>query len=172
VLEIDDLEAGRLVENRYRLIQQLGDGGFAVVWEVEDTQANGDRKAIKFCRKRNFGAVIRFRNEFWTLNDLNCDRIVKVEALYPEQKPCEDDDFIEQHFFVMEKVEGITLTELIKTSIIEPDNQELSFGKSIWQFLFCRYPPLRSRITYIHITNWLEQLASSFKFKKQQSIQT
>ena len=48
MLEIDDLEVGRLVENRYTLIQELGDGGFAVVWEVADVETNNDHKAIKF----------------------------------------------------------------------------------------------------------------------------
>ena len=48
MLEIDDLEVGRLVENCYTLIQELGDGGFALVWEVADVQTNNDRKAIKF----------------------------------------------------------------------------------------------------------------------------
>ena len=48
MLEIDDLEVGRLVENYYTLTQKLGDGGFAVVWEVADVQTSNDRKAIKF----------------------------------------------------------------------------------------------------------------------------
>ena len=48
MLEIDDLEVGRLVKNCYTLIQELGDGGFAVVWEVADVETNNDRKAIKF----------------------------------------------------------------------------------------------------------------------------
>ncbi|MEI6065365.1 MAG: hypothetical protein WCQ26_12280 [Pseudanabaena sp. ELA748] len=48
MLEIDDLKAEKLIEGRYTLIQKLGDGGFAVVWEVSDSLANGERKAIKF----------------------------------------------------------------------------------------------------------------------------
>ena len=163
MLEIDDLEVGRLVENRYELIQKLGDGGFAVVWEVKDIQANCDRKAIKFLKRQDALAIQLFRNEFWTLDSLNCDRIVKVqpESLYPERESDEDDYTL--RFFVMEKVEGKTLEKLIKESKIEPDNQKLSFVKSIWQFLFCRYPPLRSHITYVQIANWLEQLAETLK---------
>jgi CHASE2 domain-containing sensor protein len=167
VLEIDDLEVGLLVENRYTLIQQLGKGGFAVVWEATDAQANGDRKAIRFLYSDKFDDAICFRREFKDISDLNdcknnfkCDRIVKVESLYPEEQPRKDDD-IELHFFVMEKVEGKTLEKLIEESVIKPDTQKLSFGKSIWQFLFCRYPPLRSRITYPEIGNWLEQLAEA-----------
>ncbi len=170
MLEIDDLKVGLRIEKRYELIQKLGDGGFAVVWEVKDIQANGDRKAIKFLKSREFRSVMRFRWEFADLNDFECDRIVKVEALYPEQKPQENDDFIDQHFFVMEKVDGKTLEQLIKESVIEPDDQKLSFAKSIWQFLFCRYPPLRSRITYPEIGNWLEQLAETLKDIHSQEI--
>jgi CHASE2 domain-containing sensor protein len=159
VFEIDDLEVGQLIEYRYELIQKLGDGGFAVVWEVKDTQANSDRKAIKFLKRQDALDIELFRNEFWTLDGLSCDRIVKVQpdSLYPEQEPDEDDDTL--HFFVMEKVEGQTLEKLIEDSVIKPDNQKLSFAKSIWQFLFCRYPPLRSRLSYLQIANLIEQLA-------------
>ncbi len=170
MLEIDDLEAGITIENRYELIQKLGEGGFAVVWEVADTLANGDRKAIKFLDSQNLLDVKLFRNEFWTLDGLSCDRLVKVQpdSLYPEQEPDEDDDTL--RFFVMEKVEGKTLEKLIEESVIEPDNQKLSFVKSIWQFLFCRYPPLRSRITYVEIGNWLEQIAEALEYIHSEKI--
>ena len=170
MLEIEDLKVKQVIENRYELIQQLGDGGFAVVWEVEDTKANGDRKAIKFLKRQDALAIKLFRNEFWTLDNLKCDRIVKVqpESLYPEQKPTEDDDTL--HIFVMEKVEGKTLEKLIEESVIKPENQKLSFAKSIWQFLFCRYPPLRSQITYVQIGNWLEQIAEALEYIHSEKI--
>lgn len=170
VLEIDDLKVRQFIENRYTLIQELGDGGFAVVWEVIDAEANNDRKAIKFLKSREFQAVQRFRWEFGDLGGFDCDRIVKVEALYPEQKPEEDDDFIDLHFFVMEKVEGKTLEKLIKESVIEANSQKLFFAKSIWQFLFCRYPPLRSRITYVEIGNWLEQITETLEYVHSERI--
>ncbi len=75
MLEIEDLKVKQVIENRYELIQQLGDGGFAVVWEVADTQANGDRKAIKFLKRQDAYAIKLFRNEFWTLDGLRCDRL-------------------------------------------------------------------------------------------------
>jgi len=170
VLEIDDLKVDFLLENRYKLIQKLGDGGFAVVWEVTDTQANGDRKAIKFLKRQDTAAIKLFRNEFWTLDGLECDRIVKVQpdSLYPEQEPDEDDYPL--RFFVMEKVEGKTLEKLIEESVIEATNQKLSLVKSIWQFLFCRYPPLRSRITYMQIGNWLEQIAAALEYIHSEKI--
>ena len=170
MLEIDELKAGITIENRYRLIQQLGDGGFAVVWEVEDIQANCDRKAIKFLKRQDTAATKLFRNEFWTLDSLKCDRIIKVQphSLYPEQEPEEDD--YQLRFFVMEKVEGKTLEQLIEESAIESNNQKLSFIKSIWQFLFCRYPPLRSRITYFQIGNWLEQITEALEYIHSEKI--
>ncbi len=164
MLEIDDLKVGRLIENRYELIQKLGDGGFAVVWEVKDVQANNDRKAIKFLKSQDDLAIKLFRNEFWTLDSLKYDRIIKVQphSLYPEKEPSEDDYTLQ--FFVMEKVDGKTLEKLIKESVIEPNSQKLFFAKSIWQFLFCRYPPLRSRITYVQIANWLEQITKALEY--------
>ncbi len=67
-----------------------------------------------------------FRNEFWTLDNLKCDHIIKIQpqSLYPEQELDEDDYPL--RFFVMEKVEGKTLEKLIEESKTKPNNQKLS----------------------------------------------
>ena len=49
MIEVWDLEIGETLEHRYLLIDKLGDGGFGVIWEVEDLEASRDRKAIKVC---------------------------------------------------------------------------------------------------------------------------
>ena len=52
--DISQLKAGIVLENRYELINELGHGSFAVVWEVMDLQANSDRKAIKISKGKDF----------------------------------------------------------------------------------------------------------------------
>lgn len=184
---MDHLYEGLILENRYKLIEQLGKGGFAVVWEVADLEANGDRKAIKIFTKHSFKEMMRFRDEFWILDDLKdlkCDRIVTVESnsLYPKQKPCPDDFVIPLHFFVMEKCKGITLEKLTKkSSKIKPKPTDIGlvekfkdfvFPKfqAFYQFLFYRYPPLRSPISYLQIADWIEQLAEAIQYLHSQQI--
>jgi len=86
----------------------LGDGGFGVIWEVEDLEASRDRKAIKVCTSSDHEVVSLFRNEFLTLKGLDSDRnirdrIVKVESIYPKKRPPKGADCFDLHFFVMEK---------------------------------------------------------------------
>ena len=105
--EVWDLEIGETLEHRYLLIDKLVDGGFGVVWEVEDLEAS-DRKAIKVCTSSDHEVVALFRNEFLTLNGLDSDRsirdrIVKVESIYPKKRPPKGVDCFDLHFFVMEK---------------------------------------------------------------------
>lgn len=172
---MEDLYEKKVLENRYKLIKQLGKGRFAEVWEVTDSLAKGKTKAIKVLNSQDTEHIKLFRKEFlnlWDLNDLNCDLIVRVEAIYPKEM-LEEDSFIDHHFFVMEKVEGISLENLITKSFTEIDqtnNRKLSFGKSLWQFLFCRYPPLRSQITYREVADWLEQLTKALQHIHKQKI--
>lgn len=172
---MEDLYEELVLENRYKLIKQLGKGGFAEVWEVIDLLDNEKSKAIKVFHSQDSERIERFRKEFlnlWDLNDLGCDLIVRVEAIYPKEM-LEEDSFIDRHFFVMEKVEGISLENLITKSFIEIDqtnHRKLSFGKSLWQFLFCRYPPLRSQITYREVAHWLEQLTEALQHIHKQKI--
>lgn len=44
-------EPGELIENQYRLIEQLGTGGFAKVWRAQDQEANR-KVAVKIPRKK------------------------------------------------------------------------------------------------------------------------
>jgi len=182
-----NLYAGLILENRYKLIKQLGEGGFAVVWEVEDLRTNGDYKAIKVCTKQSFQDVMCFRHEFWNLNDLKdlkCDQIVKVESnsLYPEEKPHSDDFMIPLQFFVMKKLTGSTLEYLIlesSTTNLEPTDHRFfanvkglvfSTLQTIYQFIFYRYPRLQPPISYLQIADWIEQLAKAIQCLHSQKI--
>ena len=177
MLRVSDLSIGTTLENRYKLVQKLGEGGCAVIWEVEDLETNGDRKAIKVCKSHEFKTVLLLRQEFLTLQKFQKDPenqqakyIVQVENLYPRNKPHRDDR-IPLHFFVMEKITGCTLENLILKSSQDQDyNYKNNFGRSLYQFLFYRYSPLRSHISYLHIANWLEQLTKILQYLHSQQI--
>ncbi len=188
MFDINRIQSRLELEHRYKLIKQLGMGGFAEVWEVENLRANGDRKAIKICIREDFDSIIRFRQEFWDVADLDGDRrIVKVEKLYPEQKPSKDNFDRDIHFFVMEKVEGKTLAKFIEESLKsehQPNNTNiqrlsilnligliknqtpriLNFLAFTGKLLFYRYIPLRSHISYLQIADWLEQIAEILQY--------
>lgn len=177
---VTDLCADLVLENRYTLIRQLGKGGFATVWEVADLQANGDRKAIKVCNGHRLEQVNQLRLEFCNLEEVQSHwqgdrRIVRVENFYPQVQP-QAGDRIPLHFFVMERVDGKTLRELIselakdethKQPIDPPAKRpikivkliEQSLKQSLIRRLFYRYPPLRSHLSYVQIAHLLEQLA-------------
>ncbi len=175
--EVWDLEIGEMLKDRYLLIDKLGDGGFGVIWEVEDLQANRDRKAIKVCISYDPEVVALFRREFLTIKGLDsdrkyCDRIVKVESIYPKKRPPKGVDCFELHFFVMEKIAGTNLENLCQ-KLLELQNkqkQKFSFWKHFYRLLFCRYPPLRSPFSYLQIANWLEQLAEILQYLHSEKI--
>jgi CHASE2 domain-containing sensor protein len=159
-----DLCPNLILENRYILIRQLGKGGFATVWEVEDLQTQGDRKAIKVCNQHRLKKANLLRQEFWTLQELQSHwqvdrRIVQVEQFYPLKQP-EEGDYIPLHFFVMEKINGKTLQELLtELAANSANHKSIDQGRLIYQKLFYRYPSLQSQLTYEKIAYLLEQLA-------------
>lgn len=159
------MEVGIVLENRYRIIKHLGKGSCADVWEVEDINTNNDHKAVKICGSHDPEIVEQFRREFWILKNLNCDRIIKVESLYPKKeplKPCNPNDL---HFFVMERVRGNSLKSLYAEAwSTAPKQHKISFWKNIYQILFNHYPPLRSPFSYLLIADCLEQLAETLKY--------
>jgi CHASE2 domain-containing sensor protein len=164
--DISQLRVGIVLENRYELINELGHGSFAVVWEVMDLRANRDRKAIKISKGQDFKSIQEFQIEFRNLQSLRCNHIVRVEFLYPEEMINEYNFFKYWHFFVMEKVDGKTLAKLIEESSLATNTQYslLNRWQSISKFLFYRCPNLRSHISYIQIANWLEQLAEVLEY--------
>ncbi|OIP73945.1 MAG: hypothetical protein AUK48_09740 [Oscillatoriales cyanobacterium CG2_30_44_21] len=175
MLKVTDLKIGVTLEARYKLIQKLGEGGTAVIWEVEDLEANGDRKAIKVCNSHAFKAVMLLRQEFSTIQRLQKDLekepkseqakyIVQVETLYPLKKPHQDDR-IPLHFFVMERIVGCTLESLIlKSAQIDQQAKRKNLWRSLYRFCFYRYPFLRSQIPYSQIANWLAQLTEALQY--------
>lgn len=90
-----------------------------VVYEVLDRERN-ERCALKTLRKLSANAVLRFKNEFRALQDLDHPNLVRLGELFEEAG---------QWFFTMELVEGVSFLEYVR-----PDKGEtplaipLSFG--------------------------------------------
>jgi serine/threonine protein kinase len=94
-------ELQRAVGERYRLVTELGRGGFGVVWRAEDRRT-GTPVCIKFLwpdMARGF-ALVRFKREFWTARRLQHSHCVHVFDLGQSDG---------LYFFSMEYVPGTSL---------------------------------------------------------------
>jgi eukaryotic-like serine/threonine-protein kinase len=100
------LEAGQVIDGRYRLISRLGSGGMAEVWLAEDTML-ARRVALKFLLERftqDAQFVERFRREASSAAGLQHPNVVGVFDRGEHEG---------LHYIAMEYVEGASLKEMI-----------------------------------------------------------
>lgn len=98
---------------RFQVVGRLGKGGMGVVYEVLDLERN-ERCALKTLRKLSANAVLRFKNEFRALQDLEHPNLVRLGELFEDAG---------QWFFTMELVEGVSFLEYVR-----PDKGEAQAG--------------------------------------------
>lgn len=113
-----DNNTGYLLNNRYRLIDQIGEGGMANVYLGKDTILNRN-VAIKVLRgdlSNDEVFVQRFQREALAATALEHPNLVQVYDVGQEQG---------YHYIVMEYIEGKTLKQLIK------QHGPLSVGETI-----------------------------------------
>ena len=125
-LRLEDLDAGKIIDNRYELIKEIGKGGMAVVWKARDKiQQEGQMSeeqcyvAIKFINQgydeNIFANVVREANRTQSLRHDNIISILNVGKTAGLL------------FIVMELLQGQTLKQFIrekvKKSIESPKNQ-------------------------------------------------
>ncbi len=99
---------GRILNNRYKLEQKIGEGGMAVVFRAED-QLLGRKVAVKVLRPQfasDADFVRRFQREAKAAASLNHPHIVNVYDIGQDG---------EYHYLVMENVEGIDLKKKLKS---------------------------------------------------------
>jgi serine/threonine protein kinase len=99
------LKIGQIIKERYEILEVLGEGGMAFVYKAMDTQLERfvAIKTLKpnYVNQETF--VERFRREAKTAANLNHPNIVQIFDWGIEEEP----------FFVMEYIEGNTLTSIV-----------------------------------------------------------
>ena len=99
------MKIGQVVKDRYKILEVLGEGGMAFVYKAKDTQL--ERFVAIKTLKPNYvnqeAFVERFKREAKTAANLNHPNIVQIFDWGIEEEP----------FFVMEYIEGSTLTSII-----------------------------------------------------------
>lgn len=96
-----------LLQGRYRVIKQLGQGGFGNTFEVDEC---GKTKVLKVLTEINPKAIELFQQEAKILSQLNSAAIPKVEAdgyftILPKNSS------VPLHCLAMEKIEGVNLEQ-------------------------------------------------------------
>jgi serine/threonine protein kinase len=100
---------GDIFDARYTIISVLGQGGMAEVYLVEDTKRDNRRYALKLLMphiSNNPVNVERFKREILIMESLESPNIVKSHYYEVSKK--------NEHFIIMEYVEGQSLSKVLK----------------------------------------------------------
>jgi WD40 repeat protein len=118
------IQLGLILQNRYRVVQQLGAGGFAETFEVNDRDTP---KVLKVLDLDNFSspgkkqkALSLFQREAHVLMRLNHPGIPRVEG---DGYFTWSDGIITRHCLVMEKIEGRNLQKWLQQNGNHPITQ-------------------------------------------------
>ncbi|MCB9637884.1 MAG: serine/threonine protein kinase [Myxococcales bacterium] len=104
----DDPYLGHVV-GRYRLLKQIGKGGFGVVYLASHTELEGNYAAVKILRKKFVSdeqLVGRFRREAQVCSQINHENVVQIYDFG-------FDDAL-GFFYIMEYLDGVSLSELMR----------------------------------------------------------
>lgn len=113
-----------LLEGRYRVMKELGGGGFGKTYEVNESRSNTN-KVLKVLINNHPKAVELFQREAEVLKTLNHPGIPKVESdsyfVYFSRSSKEP-----LHCLVMEKIEGLDLWEYLRQRQQRPIDEKLA----------------------------------------------
>ncbi|MFN9559065.1 MAG: protein kinase domain-containing protein, partial [Dolichospermum sp.] len=122
-----------LLQNRYRVLKQLGQGGFGNTFEIDD---GGETKVLKVLTENNSKAVELFQQEAKVLSQLNSVGIPKVEAdgyftVLPKNSS------VPLHCLVMEKIAGVNLEQWMEFRNYQPisEKEAVNWLKQIVEIL-------------------------------------
>ena len=117
------MKIGQIIKERYEIVEILGEGGMAFVYKARDKQLQRDVaiKTLKpnYVNQEKF--VDRFRREAQTAANLNHPNIVQIFDWGIEDEP----------YFVMEYIEGNTLTSIISGNRTVGLNDILYIGSQV-----------------------------------------
>ncbi|SHE36053.1 Stk1 family PASTA domain-containing Ser/Thr kinase [Desulforamulus putei] len=119
---------GKLLGNRYEILEQLGGGGMALVWKGKDTFLNR-LVTIKVLRPEyasDQDFVRRFRREAQAVASLSHPNIVSIYDVGQENG---------SHYLVMEYVDGESLKELIRREAPLSPTRVIQLGRQIAEAL-------------------------------------
>lgn len=107
-MNIDHLQAGTLIANRYEVVEEIGAGGMGTVYRVRDTLLGDKEIALKtlleeFSREKAY--VERFIREIELMNQVHHPNVVRTYDIGTDGKLI---------YFTMELVNGITLDDLLE----------------------------------------------------------
>lgn len=115
-----------LLQGNYRVVRQLGGGGFGVTFEITEARSNIP-KVLKVLTNNQPKAVQLFQKEAQVLSQLNHPGIPKVEADgYFTYFPRNSQNPI--HCLVMEKIVGNDLQKYMENRSMRPINQTLAIA--------------------------------------------
>lgn len=120
---------GDLLADRYRLVKKVGEGGFAAVYQAEDTRASG-RVAIKVlhpAKSHGGDFADRFRQEVMLCRQLQHPNSIKVTDTGTTDGGC--------LFMVMEFVSGRPLDDVLSTDGAFGLERTLHIGRQILRAL-------------------------------------
>ncbi len=123
---------GRVLNDRYRLEQKIGEGGMAIVFRAED-QLLGRKVAAKVLRPQfasDIDFIRRFQREARAAASLNHPHIVNVYDIG------QDGDY---HYLIMENVDGINLKQKLKNQGRISADEALKIASQITQALACAH---------------------------------
>ena len=105
---------GYVLADKYRVVRQIGHGGMGVVYEAEHVQL-GKRVAIKLMLEKyreDTEAIARFQREAYAASSIGNPHIIDVADIgtAPDGRA----------FVVMELLNGVPLTDVIKTGPLPP----------------------------------------------------
>ena len=134
------IKLGCVIENKYKIIKLIGEGGISYVYQANDIHKNTD-VALKFLKKNLISSYvedsIRFKHEIKAISKLNHPNIIKIISA---------GDYENTPFVVMELIKGQNLSNYIKTNKnISIDN----FVKII--------KTLSDTLSYVHSENLLHR---------------
>jgi serine/threonine protein kinase len=124
--DVESLQEGSLILERYRLESVIGRGGMGVVWKAKDEKQGVDR-AIKFLHGKFDSNILK--NEINSCQQLTHTNIVKIFEYL---------EYGGTHFISMEYLDGTSLDKLIQKGMVEP--------KSAWKIL----EDVASALSHIH----------------------
>ncbi len=117
------MKIGQIIKDRYKVIELLGEGGMAFVYKAKDMQLERivAIKTLKPNYVEQTTFVERFKREAQTAANLNHPNIVQIFDWGIEEEP----------YFVMEYIEGNTLTEIISNKKVISLSDVLFIGAQV-----------------------------------------